>query len=70
MKEGTPLHAACRNGHVAMVHVLVQAGACVDSLDKDQYTPLMLACQLGNAHIVRYLIGAGAERSFKVSFVV
>ncbi|XP_046670133.1 histone-lysine N-methyltransferase EHMT2 isoform X2 [Homalodisca vitripennis] len=62
---GSALHAACHNGHLAVVHLLLQAGANTDVLDRDQNTPLMLACANGHNEIVKYLVKAGASVTFK-----
>ncbi|XP_014284421.1 histone-lysine N-methyltransferase EHMT2 isoform X2 [Halyomorpha halys] len=61
------LHAAAGNGHLAVVHILVQAGSALESLDKSQYTPLMLAALNGHNNVVKYLIKAGADVAFKGS---
>lgn len=62
-----PLHAAAGNGHLSVVHILVQAGSALECLDKSQYTPLMLAALNGHNNVVKYLVKAGADVSFKVS---
>ncbi|KAL1138787.1 hypothetical protein AAG570_008849, partial [Ranatra chinensis] len=59
------LHAAASGGHLTIVHLLVQAGANTEVLDKDQNTPLMLAVMHGYNDVVKYLIKAGASVSFK-----
>ncbi|RZF40094.1 hypothetical protein LSTR_LSTR002497 [Laodelphax striatellus] len=64
---GSALHAACHNGHIGVVHLLLQAGAHTDILDRDQNTPLMLAVLAKHNHIVKYLVKAGASVSFKGS---
>jgi ankyrin repeat protein len=40
---GTPLHFAASHDRHAMITILLEHGANVDSLDLDQYTPLVLA---------------------------
>ncbi|XP_014249022.1 histone-lysine N-methyltransferase EHMT2 [Cimex lectularius] len=55
------LHAAAGSGFLAAVHILVQAGTNLDTLDKGQFTPLMAATLNGHNHIVRYLVKAGAS---------
>lgn len=64
---GSALHAASNNGHLPVVHLLLQAGANTDMLDRDQNTPLMLACANGHNQVVKYLVKAGASVTFKVS---
>ncbi len=44
-KRVTPLHVACRNGHLAVVKVLVAAGARLNVSTKDGVLPLHLAAQ-------------------------
>ncbi|BES93469.1 Histone-lysine N-methyltransferase [Nesidiocoris tenuis] len=60
-----PLMGAIKEGHLLVVHLLVQAGANLETLDKYQYTPLMLAVQFKHNDIVKYLIKAGADVGFK-----
>ena len=61
-----PLMGATREGHLLVVHLLVQAGANLETLDKNQFTPLMLAVQNKHNALVKYLIKAGAAVGFKV----
>ncbi|XP_058802686.1 histone-lysine N-methyltransferase EHMT2 [Phymastichus coffea] len=61
----TGLHLASDKGHVACVHVLVQAGAQIDVLDRNQLSPLMLAANNGEAEVVRYLMRTGADEALK-----
>uniref|UniRef100_A0A0A9Z5B7 Histone-lysine N-methyltransferase EHMT1 n=4 Tax=Lygus hesperus TaxID=30085 RepID=A0A0A9Z5B7_LYGHE len=60
-----PLMGAAREGHLLVVHLLVQAGANLETLDKNQYTPLMLAVQNKHNALVKYLVKAGAAVGFK-----
>ncbi|XP_001604667.2 histone-lysine N-methyltransferase EHMT2 isoform X1 [Nasonia vitripennis] len=61
----TGLHVAADKGFLACVHVLVQAGAQVDVLDRNQLSPLMLAAANGKADVVRYLMKVGADVTLK-----
>lgn len=61
----TGLHIAADKGHLSCVHVLVQAGAQVDVMDRNQLTPLMLAASKGNAAVVKYLVRTGADVTLK-----
>ncbi|XP_011879624.1 PREDICTED: histone-lysine N-methyltransferase EHMT1 isoform X2 [Vollenhovia emeryi] len=61
----TSLHMAADKGHLSCVHVLVQAGAQVDVMDRNQLTPLMLAAIKGNAAVVKYLVRIGADVTLK-----
>ncbi|XP_078282522.1 histone-lysine N-methyltransferase EHMT1-like isoform X5 [Rhinoraja longicauda] len=56
----TPLHAAAEIGHVEICHMLVQAGANLDTCDDDQRTPLMEAAENNQLESVKYLLKAGA----------
>uniref|UniRef100_A0A7J8IIV2 [histone H3]-lysine(9) N-methyltransferase n=1 Tax=Rousettus aegyptiacus TaxID=9407 RepID=A0A7J8IIV2_ROUAE len=56
----SPLHAAAEAGHVDICHMLIQAGANIDSCSEDQRTPLMEAAENNHLDAVRYLIKAGA----------
>ena len=55
-----PLHKACR--HVAVVRLLIQAGADVDSRDGRHRTPLHVAAEIGAAEVVSLLLAKGARR--------
>ncbi|XP_054008738.1 histone-lysine N-methyltransferase EHMT2 isoform X1 [Hylaeus anthracinus] len=61
----TGLHIAADKGHLSCVHVLVQAGAQLDVMDRNQLTPLMLAASKGQADVVKYLIRIGADVTLK-----
>ncbi|XP_025027962.1 histone-lysine N-methyltransferase EHMT1 isoform X5 [Python bivittatus] len=56
----TPLHAAAESGHVDICHMLLQAGANIDTCSQDQRTPLMEAAENNHLETVKYLIKAGA----------
>ena len=54
----TPLHYACKSGELAVVKMLVKAGARVRAIDHGRLTCLMLASSgSGNTETVRYLVG-------------
>lgn len=61
----TGLHIAALKGYLPCVHVLVQAGAQVDVMDRNQLTPLMLAASKGKTDVVRYLMRVGADATLK-----
>ncbi|XP_072421631.1 histone-lysine N-methyltransferase EHMT1 isoform X2 [Chiloscyllium punctatum] len=61
----TPLHAAAEIGHVEICHMLVQAGANLDTCDDDQRTPLMEAAENNQLEAVKYLLKAGALADHK-----
>lgn len=61
----TGLHIAADKGHLSCVHVLVQAGAQVDVMDRNQLTPLMLAACKGKADVVQFLVRIGADVTLK-----
>ncbi|GLV41275.1 G9a [Carabus blaptoides fortunei] len=61
----TVLHYASREGLLAIVHMLLVAGAEHDVLDKEQNTPLMLAIQAFKNTVVKYLIKSGASITLK-----
>ncbi|XP_034968657.1 histone-lysine N-methyltransferase EHMT1 isoform X5 [Zootoca vivipara] len=56
----TPLHAAAESGHIDVCHMLIQAGANIDTCSQDQRTPLMEAAENNHLETVKYLIKAGA----------
>ena len=57
-----PIHWASRNGHVAVVDILLGPGAAipVDATDHKGLTPLMMACMFGRSMAAAYLLGKGA----------
>lgn len=59
------LHIAADKGHLSCVHVLVQAGAQLDVMDRNQLTPLMLAASKGKSDVVKYLVRIGADVTMK-----
>ncbi|XP_008550725.1 histone-lysine N-methyltransferase EHMT2 isoform X2 [Microplitis demolitor] len=61
----TGLHIAADRGNLGCVHALVQAGAQLDVMDKNQLTPLMLAAIGGKTEVVRYLVRVGADVTLK-----
>uniref|UniRef100_A0A3Q3FEB3 Euchromatic histone-lysine N-methyltransferase 1b n=1 Tax=Kryptolebias marmoratus TaxID=37003 RepID=A0A3Q3FEB3_KRYMA len=61
----TPLHAAAEGGFSDICHMLVQAGANLDTSDEDQRTPLMEACENNHMEVVLYLLRAGASATHK-----
>ena len=61
----TPLVAAIEKGHLAVVSVLVAAGASIDLPDAQNNTPLLLAASTNDPHIVALLLQAGANSGIK-----
>jgi len=57
----TPLQAACMQGSVDNVEVLLQHGASVNVVGGDFGSALQTACLKGSPHIVRMLLTAGAD---------
>ena len=56
----TQFYAACHEGHVDAVRVLVEAGGCdMNKAMDDGDTPLYAACQEGHVDIVQLLVEAG-----------
>ena len=58
----TPLYAASRNGHLAVVRYLVEQGADMEKADNGGWTPLIVASYRGHLEVVRYLLEQGANR--------
>lgn len=57
----TPLHYACLHNHVNLIEKLVQKGANIDALDKDNFSPLLCAIISKNSECVKLLINLGAK---------
>ncbi|HLP34980.1 MAG TPA: ankyrin repeat domain-containing protein, partial [Amoebophilaceae bacterium] len=54
------LHLAAQNGHLEVVQALLEKGAPVDALAKDNAAPLHLAAQNGHLEVVKELLEKGA----------
>lgn len=59
-KKKTPLTAACYNGHVNIVQLLIEFGADINLHDVS-YIPLTAACKYGHLSVVKLLINANAD---------
>jgi ankyrin repeat protein len=57
----TALLCAAQNGHIEIVHALLEAGADMNKTDSSGATPLMLSAGKGYAGIVHALLEAGAD---------
>ena len=58
----TPLHVACRRGHLMIATTLLEGGAERDQPRHDGATALWMACQEGHLEAVRLLLEAGANK--------
>jgi len=62
LQDGWPLlHHAASRGHAAVMSLLIQYGAHMDSLDSHRSTSLMVACGEGQAQAVALLLDNGAD---------
>lgn len=58
----TALHWAAENGELAMVKMLLSAGASANSTTRlGKYTPLHLASKMGRSKVIRVLLGTGQD---------
>uniref|UniRef100_A0A8C3HDG9 [histone H3]-lysine(9) N-methyltransferase n=1 Tax=Chrysemys picta bellii TaxID=8478 RepID=A0A8C3HDG9_CHRPI len=55
----TPLHAAAQKGYLEICHVLLQAGANINAVDKTRRTPLMEAVVSNQVETARYIVRRG-----------
>ena len=58
----TGIHMAARNGHLAIVRLLLEARADKDAAAQNGATALHPAAQLGHLDVVRLLLEAGADK--------
>jgi transient receptor potential cation channel subfamily A protein 1 len=63
----TPLHRAVMFDHVEVVEYLIELGADIDSLDKENRTPLLLAASRNCLRVVAFLINKNADIQIKDS---
>lgn len=60
-----PLHYAATNGHLAVMHLLLEHHAYIDAGSPNGSTPLMMASRYGSAAAVKLLLEAGADPMLK-----
>jgi ankyrin repeat protein len=65
LKGNAPLIVAIQKGHLAVVSVVVAAGASIDLPDEQNNTPLLQAVRKKNPQIAALLLQAGANSSIK-----
>jgi ankyrin repeat protein len=57
----TPLHYAATNGHIAIMKLLLENHAFIDSTSPNETTPLMMAAMYGSIQGVELLLAEGAD---------
>ena len=70
MGNHTALHSATEEGHISVVQVLIDAGAAIETKNKEGNSPLYSACCSGaaNPDVLQVLIDAGADIDVKNKF--
>lgn len=58
--DQTAIHAAAIGGHLAILHILIQAGGNIHTVDGRLNNALMYACEHNHMEMVRYLVQAGS----------
>lgn len=58
----TPLHEAAEAGDLLPLEMLLETGAFVDAVDKNNWTPLRVANWMGNTEVALALLAAGATQ--------
>ena len=61
MWDGTPLHRAARAGNTAIIKLLLDKGAKLETKDATDMTPLMTAAVEGQIAAAMYLLEKGAK---------
>lgn len=61
----TALHWASQEGYIEAAQILIQNGAILDALDKDNQTPLYIATAENHFELANLLIKSGANVNFE-----
>ncbi|KAH3731896.1 hypothetical protein Pelo_17273 [Pelomyxa schiedti] len=61
----TPLHVACRSGHLGTAAYLIERGASLEGRDVENWTALYYAANSGHTNIVKMLIERGANANIQ-----
>ena len=62
IRVATPLYIAAQNGHLDVVHHLVEVGADKDQAKNQGATPVHIAGQNGHLDVVHHLVEVGADK--------
>ena len=60
-QKRTPLHEACRNGHLAVVQLLISKVVNINQKNYTGWTPLYLAMYGGHEKVEKFLLSKGAK---------
>lgn len=68
MTGWTPMHEACRTGHIGVIEELLYHGFPLNSTDTHGRTPFVVACENGHEAVVQLLLERGVDPNQAVEY--